>query len=253
MMKKLLLLTALVLTITAQAALQNDTLVVRIKGMRCEECAHKVNTVLRQLDGVGTVDYNLERRTATIAYNRQLTCPDSIQARLERTGRYKASPYSPADVIRRGMGLQMSDMHCQRCADRIMKRLQQVTGVDSIAPHVDKHYVFVRYDANRTSKDVIRHALVALGFTPVNYYTSKDISFAYFTLTASTLQGNTPDAIIDTALTLDGVDDANVNPKQHSLAITYVNKETSSQQLLEQLQAEGIEASLPPAHECQEN
>ena len=126
-------------------------------------------------------------------------------------------------------------------------------GVDSIGPHVDKHYVFVRYDANRTSKDVIRNALVALGFTPVNYYTSKDISFAYFTLGASTLKSNTPDAIIDTALTLEGVDDANVNPKQRSLAITYVNKETSSQQLLEQLRAEGIEASLPPAHECKEN
>ena len=27
----------------------------------------------------------------------------------------------------------------------------------------------------------------------------------------------------------------------------------AAQQLLEQLQAEGIEASLPPAHECQEN
>ena len=253
MMKKFCLLAVFVWTVAAQAAVQNDTLVVRIKGMRCEECAHKVNTVLRQLDGVGTVDYNLERRTATIAYNPQLTCADSIQARLERTGRYKASPYSPADVIRRGMGLQMADMHCQHCADRIQKRLQQVDGVDSIGPHVDKHYVFVRYDANRTSKDVIRNALVALGFTPVNYYTSKDISFAYFTLGASTLKSNTPDAIIDTALTLEGVDDANVNPKQRSLAITYVNKETSSQQLLEQLRAEGIEASLPPAHECKEN
>lgn len=252
MMKKLLFLFVLVLATTAQATVQNDTLVVRIKGMRCEECAHKVNTVLRQLDGVESIGYNLERRTATIAYDAQLTCPDSIEARLQRTGRYKASAYNPAEVIRRGMGLQMTDMHCQRCADRITKRLEQVDGVDSIAPHVDKHYAFVRYDANRTSKDVIRNALVALGFTPVNYYTSKDISFAYFNLSASTLSASTPDAIIDTVLALDGVDDANVNPKQQSLAITFVNKETSSQQLLDQLHAEGIEASLPPAHECQE-
>lgn len=167
-----LLLTGLLMAIAMQAANVTDTIVVRIKGMRCEECAHKVNTVLRKLNGVKSIDYNLERRTATIAYDQQLTCRDTIEARLAATGRYKASNYSKDNVIRRGMGLRMDDMHCQKCADRITKRLEQIEGVDSMAPKVDKQYVFVRYDANRTTKDIIRQALTDLGFTPVNYYTA---------------------------------------------------------------------------------
>ena len=236
------------MAVAMQAAIVTDTLVVRIKGMRCEECAHKVNTVLHKVNGVKGIDYNLERRTAAIAYDKEQTCRDTIEARLAATGRYKASAYSKDEVIRRGMGLQMSDMHCQKCADRITKRLEQIEGVDSLAPKVDKQYVFVRYDANKTSKDVIRQALLDLGFTPVNYYTSKDISFAYFLIPEEKATNET----IETALVLDGVDDTNVNAKRGSLAITYINTETSVEKLLEQLKAEGIDATLPPAHECKE-
>jgi len=246
-MKKLLLLLAIVcLSQAANAA--TDTLTVRIKGMRCEECAHKVKTVLGKLDGIEKVLFNIERRTATIAYQKEKTCTDSIEARLAATGRYKASPYSSTEVITRGMGLQMSDMHCQKCADRIMKRLQTMEGIDSMSPHLDKHYMFIRYDANRTSKAVICKVLGELGFTPVNYYTSKNISFAYFNIPAECVNEET----IETALALDGVDDANVNARQRSLAITFVNNETTEEKLVEQLQAEGIKAVVPKPHECNE-
>ena len=234
--------------IAMQAATVTDTITVRIKGMRCEECAHKVNTVLHKLNGVKGIDYNLERRTATIAYDQQLICRDTIESRLAATGRYKASAYSKDEVIRRGMGLRMDDMHCQKCADRITKRLEQIEGIDSMAPKLDKQYVFVRYDANRTTKDIIRQALVDLGFTPVNYYTGDEIGFAYFLIPEEAVNEET----IETAIVLDGVDDANVNPKRKSLAITYFKKGTSTEKLMEQLKAEGIDATLPPAHECKE-
>ena len=225
-----------------------DTLVWRIKSMRCEECAHKVNVALRQVAGVDGVSFNLERRTVTIAYDPSLTCPDTLQSRLVATKRFKPSPYSATEVIHRGMGLQMADMHCQRCADRIVKRISQIAGVDSIAPHVDKHYVFFRYDANRTDKATIREVLGQMGFTPVNYYTSKNISFAYFNIPEEAVNAET----IEKALALDGVDDANVNGRQKSLAITYVNTETSEEQLLSALTEEGIQAVKPAPHECKE-
>ena len=236
------------MTITMQAVTTTDTITVRIKGMRCEECAHKVNTVLHKLNGVKGIDYNLERRTAAIAYDKALTCRDTIEARLAATGRYKASAYSKDEVIRRGMGLRMDDMHCQKCADRIVKCLGQIEGVDSLAPKLDKQYVFVRYDANRTTKDVIRQTLTDLGFTPVNYYTGNEIGFAYFLIPEEAVNEET----IETAIVLDGVDDANVNVKRKSLAITYFKKDTSTEKLMEQLKAEGIDATLPPPHECKE-
>ncbi|MBR1395642.1 MAG: copper ion binding protein [Prevotella sp.] len=247
-MKKLILLAAaMLLAITITAA--NETIVLRIKGMRCEECAHKVTTVLKKLPGIESMNFDLEKRTVTVEYDAALTCTDSIRQRLARTGRYKPTAYSKTDVIHRGIGLQMADMHCQNCVDRITRCLQAMEGIDSLGPHLDKHYFFIRYDANKTSKADIRQALLGLGFTPVNYYTSKDISFAYFDIPKE----DCTEATIEEVLAMDGVDDVNVNPKRGTLAITYVNKDTSTEKLLQAVQAAGIKATIPPAHECKEN
>jgi len=246
--KTLLLLMALCLATAGSAAGTADTLTVRIKGMRCEECAHKVKDVLGKVAGFERVSFDLERRTATIAYDPQQTSRDTIEARLAATHRYKASAYDPAEVIRRGIGVHVDDMHCQKCADRIVARLSQMAGIDSLAPHLKEHYLFVRYDANKTSKSTIHQALLDLGYTPVSHYTSKSISFAYFMLPAEMATEETA----ETALALDGVDDATVSTRRHSLAITFVNTETTQEKLLEQLQAEGIKAELPAPHECKE-
>jgi len=246
-MKKIifsLLLTAL----CSHAATAADTLTVRIKGMRCGECAHKVKTALRQDKGVGGITFNLERRTATIAYDPAQTCADSICARLAATKRYKASPYSPTEVIRRGYGQRIDDMHCQKCVDRITDRLGKMEGIDSIGPHLDKHYIFIRYDANRTDKAAIRARLNGIGYTPVNYYTSDKIDWAYYLIPAEQATQET----IDNLLAIDGVEDVNVNAKRKSLAITYFSKEISADKLLAEVQKAGIKATMPKPHVCSE-
>ena len=160
-----LLVLALILqgSLCTLSTFASDTLTVRIKGMRCEECAHKVKNVLRKDAGIGGIQFNIERRTATIAYDPAKTSADSIYAHLQATGRYKAKPYDPMEVIHKGMGLRMDDMHCKKCADRIIDRIGKMEGVDSLAPHLDQHRFFIRYDANRTCKADIRAALVNLG------------------------------------------------------------------------------------------
>ena len=227
---------------------QTDSVTVRIKGMRCEECAHKVKTVVKRLPGIDGITFNIERRTATIAFDRAHTCVDSIQAQLAATGRYKASSYNPCDTIIRGMGLRIEDMHCQNCYNRISQRLQTMVGIDSMAPHLDKQYIFVRYDANRTNKGEIRRALGELGFTPVNYYSGPKVAYAYYNIPASQVN----QATIDEVIIVDGVEDANVNARQKSLAVTYFTDETSADKLAADIKAAGIEIVVPPAHECDE-
>jgi copper ion binding protein len=247
MKKVLLMIAALLLTVNIGAAESSDTLTWRIKSMRCEECAHKVGTALRRNVAVEKLTFDLEKRTVTICYDGSKTCPDSIINYLRGT-RYKPSAYHPNDTIMRGIGLRMTDMHCQKCANRIAKRFANIEGIDSIGPNLDKHYVFFRYDANRTSKTDIREILSGMGFTPVNYYTSKNISFAYFNIPAE----KTNDETIEAALALDGVDDANVSKRQKSLAITFVNTETNIEKLQQELKEAGIDATLPAPHECKE-
>ena len=193
MKKKRILCAAAVvlLQVLAVNAAVSDTLTVRVKGMRCEECAHKVRVAVKEVPGVSDMLFNLERRTVSIVYDPAQATPAAIRERLDKTGRYKASDYSPADVIRRGMGLRMDDMHCMNCANRIMKRLEQMEGIDSLAPHVDKHYLFVRYDANRQTKDNIRAAILQLGYTPVNYYSGPKVSYAYYKIPAEQVSQET--------------------------------------------------------------
>ncbi|MBQ4391741.1 MAG: cation transporter [Prevotella sp.] len=230
------------------SATAQDTLTVRIKGMKCEECGHKVMVAVKQLPGIESMRFNYERRTSTIVYDPAQTCADSIRARLAATGRFKASAYSPTEVIRRGFGLRMDDMHCQNCANRIAAKLQQMEGIDSMSPHLDKHYFFIRYDANRTCKDTIRTALKGLGFTPVNYYTGPKVGYAYYNIPATQATQQTMDEV----LILDGVEDVNVNAQRQSMAVTFFTDETNADRLLADILAAGIKAQVPPPHECKE-
>ena len=249
MNKKTLLLITLLAGITASLhAMTVDTLTVRIKGMKCEECAHKVMTAVRQLPGIDNVKSNIERRTTTVTFDPALTCRDSIESRLAATGRFKASPYSPDEVIRRGFGLRIDDMHCQNCANRITKRLSQIEAIDSMSPHLDKHYIFIRYDANRTCKADIRAAIEQLGYTPVNYYSGPKVSYAYYNIPAEQATQET----IDEVIIITGVEDVNVNQQKQSLAVTFFADETNADQLLADIRQAGIKAELPPAHECKE-
>jgi copper chaperone CopZ len=240
-MKRILFSLTFVLITLGLQAQTIDTLTVRIKGMRCEECAHKVKNVMRLLPGIEGVTFNIERRTASIAYDSKQLCADSIKARLAATGRYKASAYSPQDVIIRGMGLRLADMQGEEDYHRISQRLQTMKGIDSIAPHLDKHYIFVRYDANRTSKADVRRVLSDMGFTPVNYYSGPKVAYAYYQIPADKISQETMDEV----LMLTGVEDVNVNAQRKSLAVTYFTDETTAEQLLKDIKAVGIIVKNP--------
>lgn len=240
-MKRILFSLTFVLITLGLQAQTIDTLTVRIKGMRCEECAHKVKNVMRLLPGIEGVTFNIERRTASIAYDSKQLCADSIKARLAATGRYKASAYSPQDVIIRGMGLRLADMQGEEDYHRISQRLQTMKGIDSIAPHLDKHYIFVRYDANRTSKADVRRVLSDMGFTPVNYYSGPKVAYAYYQIPADKISQETMDEV----LMLTGVEDVNVNAQRKSLAVTYFTDETTAEQLVKDIKAVGIIVKNP--------
>jgi len=247
-MKKLFALAIAALLSTGAMAATTDTITVRVKAMRCEECGHKVRTALKKNPGVGAMEFNYERRTVKIAYDPLVTDVDSIYRSIAVTKRYQPSAYSPDEVIKRGYGQRIDDMHCKKCADRITNRLGQMAGIDSLAPHLDKHYVFIRYDANRTCKADIREVLNKMGYTPVNFYTSDKIGYAYYNIPQEAATQETIDAI----LALDAVDDVNVNPKRKTLAVTYFCKELTADQLLDEIHKMGIKAEVPAPHVCKE-
>lgn len=247
MKKMMTIIMASLLSMGAMAA-NTDTVTVRVKAMRCEDCGHKVRNALMKNPGVGAMEFNYERRTVKIAYDPQKTDIDSIYRSIAVTKRYKASAYSPTEVIRRGYGQRIADMHCQKCADRITKRLYQMNGMDSLGVHLDKQWIFIRYDANKTSKAEIREVLNGLNFTPVNYYTSDKVAYAYYNIPIE----QATEENLESIMAIDAVDDVNVNKRRKTMAITYFCQEISAEELLEEIHKAGIKAEIPAPHECKE-
>lgn len=247
MKKMMTIIMASLLSMGAMAA-NTDTVTVRVKAMRCEDCGHKVRNALMKNPGVGAMEFNYERRTVKIAYDPQNTDIDSIYRSIAVTKRYKASAYSPTEVIRRGYGQRIADMHCQKCADRITKRLYQMNGMDSLGVHLDKQWIFIRYDANKTSKAEIREVLNGLNFTPVNYYTSDKVAYAYYNIPIE----QATEENLESIMAIDAVDDVNVNKRRKTMAITYFCQEISAEELLEEIHKAGIKAEIPAPHECKE-
>ena len=108
--------------------------------------------------------------------------------------------------------------------------------------------MFIRYDANRTSRDDIRQLINKLGFTPCNYYSSPKVEYGYYLLPAEQANEETAEMV----LSLDGVEDVNVNPKRKSVAITFFNDETTGEKLYAEILKMGIKAEVPAPHKCKE-
>src|SRR3712207_4208574 len=108
-MNKLFSLVALLFALCATSfAQQHDTITVRIKGMRCDECAHKVMVKVMENKGVDDIWFNIERPTATTSYEKTMTAADAIRQPLQGT-RYNTTDYSPSDTIMRGFGQRMAE------------------------------------------------------------------------------------------------------------------------------------------------
>lgn len=254
--KKLLLIftAAFALTSSMNAAETTDSLTMSIQAMHCGKCAHKVSNILHANEGIEDFYINEERRTVSVVYNPQKTSKDSIMSQLAATKRYIPKVYSTDEVMPRTIKQRIADMHCRKCEQRIITRLTAINGIDSLATDLAEHDVLIGYDANKTCKDTIRQSLIALGFTPVDVLlhhgkTVEGISYALFNIPESAANDNT----VEDLMAIDGIADVCVNAKKKTLAITYADKYfTTPNALLKQLHETGVEATVPPAHECNE-
>ena len=73
------------------ASAKEVTAAIKVPGMDCDACTVVIRHALTQTKGVKTVDLNVDKRTATIAYeDTQVTEPQILQV-IEKSG-FKAEP-----------------------------------------------------------------------------------------------------------------------------------------------------------------
>lgn len=144
--------------------------------------------------------------------------------------------------------VRIDDMHCRKCSNRIEARLKQIEGVDTMVPRLARHTMFVRYDAQRVSRDSICAAITQIGYTPVSCYGQQPTAHAYFLIPKD--EATTQN--LSKVKTLSCVSDANINARRGALAIAYNSQEATADQLLAAVQQLGIQAQLPKPHVCNE-
>jgi copper ion binding protein len=75
----------------AQAPAQSTTAQFTVKGMMCAGCAGKVKKALAKLDGVQTVDVDLDKKLVVVSFDASKTTTDAVQKAIEDTG-FTAEP-----------------------------------------------------------------------------------------------------------------------------------------------------------------
>lgn len=64
----------------------NTTSVLKINGMKCENCAGRVKKAVQSLAGVNEVAINLEAKTATVTYDASQIDPAGMASAIENLG-----------------------------------------------------------------------------------------------------------------------------------------------------------------------
>ncbi len=64
---------------------------LNVEGMRCSGCVHGVETALKEVLGVHSVDVNLDAHRATVEIEARKVQPEKLVEAVEKAGRFKAS------------------------------------------------------------------------------------------------------------------------------------------------------------------
>lgn len=68
------------------------TVVIPIEGMACVACAATVRKTLKSLDGVSSVEVNLEKRSAQVTFAASKLSPDALVAAINKLGYRAGTP-----------------------------------------------------------------------------------------------------------------------------------------------------------------
>lgn len=98
-MKKLILLTAMLLTMTFSFAKDIKTIVVTTTPqMHCESCENKIKGNLRFEKGVKKIETSIQDQTVTIEYDADKTSVDKLIEAFKKIG-YEAEPVTPKSEV----------------------------------------------------------------------------------------------------------------------------------------------------------
>lgn len=85
-MKKIIMITCLLMGFVIKNATAQDTTVVIKSTAQCGECKEKIENALNFEKGVKSSDVNIDTKEVTVVYNPDKTTPDKIRTAISKAG-----------------------------------------------------------------------------------------------------------------------------------------------------------------------
>lgn len=122
--------------------------------MRCGGCAGKVKNALSAVDGVSTVDIDLNTKSVKVSYDAAKTNVDALKDAFHSI-EYSSQLYYPSDSNVEYTAYKAPQMKCGGCAGKVKKALTADAGIKDVAINIETKEVAIAYDKTKTNKDKI--------------------------------------------------------------------------------------------------
>ncbi len=147
-----------------------ESVTIKIWGMESPHCEERVREAVSQVEGVDSVEVNLEAGEAKVSFDPENTSIEEIKNVIEALG-YRVGPQvEPGEATGAGVTgvekctLEIGGMSCASCAQTIEKSLKSVEGVKDAAVNFATSKATVEYDPGETGLQDLKKAVTDAGY-----------------------------------------------------------------------------------------
>lgn len=131
---------------------------VSIEGMHCATCATTIEKSLKSVQGIDKAEVSFGSNSAVVEYDPSKLEFKSIAKAVEDAG-YK--------VVTERAVIQVDDIRCASCINKIEEELLKLDGVVSASANLATKLVVVEYDPKTVGVGDLKATIKDLGYTPV--------------------------------------------------------------------------------------
>ncbi|MBN2110030.1 MAG: heavy metal translocating P-type ATPase [Methanosarcinaceae archaeon] len=243
---------------------------IKVYGMTCMHCHRRVTDAISALDGVSSVEVDLEDESATVEFDPETTGPEEIKQAVVNAG-YEAGEEEcvlPADTDEQqacpvvhyenlaetskpepgqaeDIVFRVSGMTCASCAQNVEKILKKQAGVVSANVNLATEKAAVRYEPAVVGREKLEEAIESIGYHIVRDWITLDVGGMSCASCAMNVE--------KVLKRLDGVSSVSVNFPAGKARIEYNSSLVCVEQMIAAIESIGYSASLPANRQITED
>ena len=123
----------------------------------CERCVNRLRDSLLQIEGVMSVEVNLQDSTMTLVYDSHLVPLEDVESRASRIGVELREKFEHKT-------LELTGLDCPDCAMKLEKGVGRLNGVLWVSTNFVSSNIAVEYEPEKTGVPVITNRIQELGY-----------------------------------------------------------------------------------------